>query len=109
MYPIPGVLRRSENRIYGILYQNRECISVGSSNFNPRSFALNRQMGVLIESQRLAGGLARAFAEMFSVATYRPVPRVDKTLFREEITPGATMLSRLLLFLVGALPIEWLR
>ncbi|WP_299844917.1 hypothetical protein [uncultured Jannaschia sp.] len=32
------------------------------------------------------GGLARAFAEMFPVATYRPVPRVDKTLFREEIT-----------------------
>jgi cardiolipin synthase C len=94
-------------------------IFIGSFNFDPRSFALNTEMGVLIESPRLATRLARAFDAVFPGASYRPAQRDDGTLIWEETTadgdvvrhddePDATLSSRLLLSLLGLLPIEWL-
>lgn len=94
-------------------------IFIGSFNFDPRSFALNTEMGVVIESPRLAGGLARAFDAAFPGASYRPVlagdgslvweePTADGHVVRHEHEPGATLASRILFRLLGLLPIEWL-
>lgn len=96
-----------------------ERIFIGSFNFDPRSFALNTEMGVLIDSTQLAGGLGQAFDKVYLHASYRPVLTGDGTLAWEEARadgevvrhnhePGATPLSRLVLSLLGFLPIEWL-
>jgi cardiolipin synthase C len=94
-------------------------IFIGSFNFDPRSLHLNTEMGVLIESPQMAAGLARAFAETVPGASYRPRPTEDGALVWEEITadgtrilhaeePGSDPLERLLLRVLGLLPIEWL-
>src|SRR5690625_5159472 len=96
-----------------------ERIFIGSFNFDPRSLLLNTEMGVLIDSPRIAGGLAEAFSSWFPEMSYRPrltgsedltwdetLP--DGTRIRHETEPGTTALSRLTLRLLGLLPIEWL-
>ena len=96
-----------------------ERIFIGSFNFDPRSFGLNTEMGVLIESPRMAQSLADAFAETFPAASYRPRLAGDGALVWEATAsdgtpvlhkeePGSTLLSRLLLSVLGLLPIEWL-
>lgn len=91
-------------------------IFIGSFNFDPRSFALNTEMGVLIESPPLAAGLAEAFATTYGDASYRLILDAEETLLWEETVagevirhraePGTTALSRLFLALLGLLPIE---
>ncbi|MFA5539419.1 MAG: phospholipase D family protein [Gemmobacter sp.] len=94
-------------------------IFIGSFNFDPRSLLLNTEMGVLIDSPRMARALADAFAEQFSEASY--VPELtgtggivwhetagDGAKVRHDSEPGTDALSRLTLRLLGLLPIEWL-
>jgi putative cardiolipin synthase len=94
-------------------------IFIGSFNFDPRSLRLNTEMGVLVESRRMAEGLARSFAEDFPAMSYRPALnedgsiRWDETNGRGAVTrhdeePGVTLLSRLVFSLLALLPIEWL-
>lgn len=94
-------------------------IFIGSFNFDPRSFALNTEMGVLIDSPALAAGLARAFSEIFPDRSYRPILLDDGSLVWAETSvaggvvlhhdePGTTLLTRRMLSLLGWLPIEWL-
>jgi len=95
-----------------------DAIFIGSFNFDPRSFALNTEMGVVIESAGLAGGLARTFDTAFPEASYRPVLMADGRLawdeptaagpVRHEREPGATPAGRVLFRLLALLPIEWL-
>jgi putative cardiolipin synthase len=96
-----------------------QAIFIGSFNFDPRSFALNTEMGVVIESSRLAGRLARTFDTRFPEISYRPVRAEDGHLTWEEFVagdrivrherePGATSATRILFRLLGLLPIEWL-
>lgn len=96
-----------------------ERIFIGSFNFDPRSLLLNTEMGVLIDSPRMAEALSDAFAEEFSRASY--IPRrtaedgivwdeaaADGSVTAYESEPGTSGLSRLGLRLIGLLPIEWL-
>src|SRR5690606_5673393 len=89
-------------------------VFIGSFNFDPRSFALNTEMGVLIDSPRLAAGLDHAFSEVFPGASYRPALGDDGTLVWTEAMPageathhdkepGTTPLTRLALSLLGLL------
>jgi putative cardiolipin synthase len=98
---------------------DEERIFIGSFNFDPRSLHLNTEMGVLIESPRMAAGLAHAFVQDFPKASYRPRLTERGTLVWEEIAadgtrilhanePGSGPISRLLLRFLGLLPIEWL-
>src|SRR5690606_15533349 len=48
-------------------------IFIGSFNFDPRSVMLNTEMGVVIDSPRIAGALADVFAAEFPQRSYRPV------------------------------------
>lgn len=94
-------------------------IFIGSFNFDPRSLLLNTEMGVLIDSAELAGALAGAFSGRFGPASYAPVREAsgaiawdetiaDGTLIRHRTEPGTNPASRMLLRILGLLPIEWL-
>ena len=94
-------------------------VFIGSFNFDPRSVMLNTEMGVLIDSPRLARALADAFATDFPRRSYVPVLgdgsrlawneiRRDGSLIRHDTEPGTTFLSRLAVRVLGRLPIEWL-
>lgn len=102
-----------------IMAVDEERIFVGSFNFDPRSFALNTEMGVLIDSPVMAAGLARNFSEVFPGASYRPVLGDDGTLdwtesqpdgevIRHDREPGTNLAARVMMSLLGLLPIEWL-
>src|SRR5690606_8204881 len=98
---------------------DEERIFIGSFNFDPRSVLLNTEMGVLIDSPRMAGDLAAAFSKRFPLVSYVPALNADGamewyeagpagTQIRHQAEPGTTALSRLILWLLGLLPIEWL-
>lgn len=92
-------------------------IFIGSFNFDPRSFALNTEMGVLVESPSMTRGLAAAFTTVLPLASYRPKLEEGGSLVWEEIAsdgtrilhaeePGSSFLSRVLLSLLGLMPIN---
>ena len=96
-----------------------ERIFIGSFNFDPRSLLLNTEMGVLIDSPRMAGAVEKAFSELFPFVSYVPEltaadglvwdePAADGTHIRHDREPGTDALSRLVLRFLGLLPIEWL-
>ena len=94
-------------------------IFIGSFNFDPRSFLLNTEMGVVIDSPRMASAMAGAFSDVFQQVSFIPKltddgslvweeARADGTAVRHQREPGMDILSRLLLWFFGLLPIEWL-
>ncbi len=98
---------------------DEERIFIGSFNFDPRSLLLNTEMGVLIDSPRMARALAATFSERFRLVSYVPELNregtmvwdevgTDGTQIRHQAEPGTNPFSRLLLWLLGLLPIEWL-
>jgi putative cardiolipin synthase len=98
---------------------DEERIFIGSFNFDPRSVLLNTEMGVLIDSPRLARSLATAFSERFPLLSNVPELTgegtivwdevgADGTQIRHQTEPGTNPVSRLLLWVLGRLPIEWL-
>lgn len=119
----------TENRIIGgpstaslhskSLAIDGERIFIGSFNFDLRSLLLNTEMGVVIESPRLAGRLDQTFSTFFPLASYQPeVQETGRMIWRERLAdgshilhgeePGTTLASRLTLRFLGLLPIEWL-
>lgn len=96
-----------------------ERIFIGSFNFDPRSAFLNTEMGVIIDSPGMAGALDAAFSEHFRQRSYVPEltatgemvwheTTTDGTRVRHLSEPGTNAFSRLLLWMLGKLPIEWL-
>ena len=93
-------------------------VFVGSFNFDPRSAALNTEMGIVVDSPVLAEQIQQAFATQIPAMAYRvdtdeqgqlrwhsgvgePPP-----MYTSE--PDMGLLRRLLVWLVGILPVEWL-
>jgi putative cardiolipin synthase len=96
-----------------------ERIFIGSYNFDPRSLLLNTEMGLLIDSPRMAGALGNAFSDRFPLLSYVPKltgegevtwqePAGNGTQIQHDSEPGTTVVSRLVVKLLGLLPIEWL-
>ncbi|ARJ69587.1 phospholipase D-like domain-containing protein [Paracoccus contaminans] len=97
---------------------DEERVFIGSFNFDPRSVVLNTEMGVMIDSPRLARELTAGFDEVLPQLSY--VPKRDEygliqwhepgnpagTAHLAE--PGTNRVQRLMLWLLGRLPIEWL-
>src|SRR5690606_32620576 len=75
-----------------IMAVDEQRIFVGSFNFDPRSFALNTEMGVLIDSHAMAAELARHFTDVFPEASYRPVLDGDGTLAWAETLPSGAVI-----------------
>ncbi|MCL4675352.1 MAG: phospholipase D family protein, partial [Pararhodobacter sp.] len=92
-------------------------VFVGSFNFDPRSATLNTEMGLVIESAAMAQTLHQAFdrglsdldlAWQVKIRGNRLiwVNATDQVETRRE--PGTSMARRMVLQVVGWLPVEWL-
>ncbi len=98
---------------------DRKRTFIGSLNFDPRSRRLNTEMGLLIESARMAEGLSEWLDESLASRAYR-VSLDDKQALvwtaqdhggKEVIytvEPNTTLPLRLLINILGRLPIQWL-
>lgn len=92
-----------------------ERIFIGSFNFDPRSIQLNTEMGLLIDSERLATGLHAAFDAGFSGFAWRVeagkggLAWVDPAAgTNTSVEPGSSPSRSLALTVIGWLPVEWL-
>ena len=96
-----------------------ERIFIGSFNFDPRSVLLNTEMGVLIDSPRLASEVSRGLDAVLPAVSYGPVrtssgrivwnqPAEGKPAIVHLTEPGTNWVQRRTLWLLGRLPIEWL-
>jgi putative cardiolipin synthase len=96
---------------------DRDRVFVGSFNLDPRSAALNTEMGVVLESHVLASQVSDAFREAIPRSAYE-VRLVDgKTVWIEktptgevkyESTPGVGAMRSLWVGFLSLLSIEWL-
>jgi len=92
---------------------DRARIFVGSFNLDPRSARLNTEMGVVMESARLAGALSEALDRDLTRLAYEVRLAGDDLEWRDGDTrlgaePGAGVFKRLWIGLLSLLPIEWL-
>ncbi len=94
-----------------------ERIYVGSFNFDPRSIHLNTEMGLLIDSEAMAGHLGGVFDRgvdglAWQVRTtgegliWTDPSDPDAPVLAEE--PGSSPARRIALTVIGWLPVEWL-
>jgi putative cardiolipin synthase len=98
---------------------DRQRLFVGSFNLDPRSSRLNTEMGVVLESPRLATQLAQAFDNELPRNAYEVrlsgdgqglewIERTDAGEVRYSSPPQAGPLRRLWIGFLSILPIEWL-
>jgi putative cardiolipin synthase len=97
---------------------DRERLFIGSFNLDPRSVALNTELGFLIESPALAGQVADVFADQVAHLAYEvrindggDLVWVENDGGAERVhsqEPGMGPMPRLALTAVARLPIEWL-
>lgn len=90
-------------------------IFIGSFNFDPRSALLNTEMGLVIESERMAQVLHEAFdrglggmAWQVKLERGKPVWIDTEEAIRTDDEPGTTLVRRIALRVIGWLPVEWL-
>jgi len=97
---------------------DRARLFVGSFNFDPRSAKLNTEMGVVIESARLAQRIDDVFRDRIPVDSYEVrlsdggelswMERQEGGVVRHEREPGTTPWKRAWVRFLSVLPIEWL-
>ncbi|MDZ7788963.1 MAG: phospholipase D family protein [Xanthomonadales bacterium] len=95
-----------------------ERVFVGSFNFDPRSAQLNTEMGLVIDSPRLAADLERTFAEDVPERAYAVhlddrgrlywIERTDAGEVRHWREPHTSVWKRLGVAILARLPIVWL-
>jgi putative cardiolipin synthase len=97
-----------------------ERIFVGSFNFDPRSARLNTEMGLVLDSPRLAGNLRQAFDTEIRLAAYEValdaqgtgvvwIERMPDGGERRHTTePGTSWWLRSGVGILSVLPIDWL-
>ncbi|WBU60358.1 phospholipase D family protein [Paracoccus albus] len=93
-------------------------VFIGSFNFDPRSAALNCEMGFLIESAEIATGGSDLMNNDLVGRSYQPILRDGKMLWRDpqadggealiEHEPGLGLGNRVAVYVLNLLPIEWL-
>lgn len=94
---------------------DRQRVFIGSFNFDPRSAMLNTELGFLIESPRMAGAMADAFAKTVPQRSYtlrleggelRWVEQVGGETRVHASEPDAGVWKRLGVWFLSLLPIE---
>lgn len=93
-------------------------VFVGSFNFDPRSAALNTEMGIVVDSPVLAAQVQHAFATQIPALAYRVEADAQGHLRWHSgvgdpppvytTEPDLGLVRRLVVWLVGILPVEWL-
>jgi putative cardiolipin synthase len=92
---------------------DRARLFVGSFNLDPRSARLNTEMGVVMDSPRLASALSEALDRNLAPLAYEvrlagdDLEWVDGDV-RHASEPGASLLKRCWIGFLSILPIEWL-
>lgn len=97
---------------------DRQRVFVGSFNFDPRSARLNTEMGLVIESERLARSLAAALEREIPDRAYRVrltesgrlewLEQIDGRELLHKKEPGTGIGRRALVAALSWLPIDWL-
>ena len=95
-----------------------ERIFVGSFNFDPRSALLNTELGLIIESHKMASEMAKSFEAIvpdhaFEVRLANSgelvwLERRDGKITRHDVEPGTTWWQRGWIRFLSVLPIEWM-
>ncbi|WP_255435659.1 phospholipase D family protein [Paracoccus sp. S1E-3] len=93
-------------------------VFIGSFNFDPRSALLNCEMGFLIDSPTMARHSTLMFTEALIPRSYQPElqdeamvwldPQPDGSTAVIEYEPGLRPGSRIMVYALNLLPIEWL-
>ncbi len=92
-------------------------IYVGSFNFDPRSVHLNTEMGLLIDSPRMAQTMHDAFDQGLGGLAWKVERRGGKLIWTDPSDarapaltrePGTSLPRRIALSVIGWLPVEWL-
>jgi putative cardiolipin synthase len=98
---------------------DRRRVFVGSLNMDPRSIRLNTEMGLVIESARIAETVAKELDRSLAHGSYevllagngRRIEWLERTArgeIRYRTEPKTSLLKRLAISLAALLPIEWL-
>lgn len=95
-----------------------ERIFVGSFNFDPRSVALNTELGFVIESPELARRIDQTFVERMPLLAYELrlspqgrlywLERNAGEIIRHDVDPHTTRFKRAAVRTLSWLPIDWL-
>lgn len=90
-------------------------IFIGSFNFDPRSTTLNTEMGLLIDSEDMAGRMHEAFDNKLNGLAWQVFLKDGNLEWRNEEQgtttrrePGSGFLKGVALTVIGWLPVEWL-
>ena len=94
-------------------------IFIGSFNFDPRSKQLNCEMGLLIDSPAIASAMSRQLDETLPRIAWRVTngpggglvwtsEAPDRAVLTSTVEPNTTRPLRLLVTVIGWLPVEWL-
>lgn len=90
-------------------------VFVGSFNFDPRSATLNTEMGLLIQSTKMARRLHDAFDRGLGNLAWQVELRESGLIWTNaskggatNVEPGTTFIRRAALTFIGWLPVEWL-
>lgn len=92
-------------------------IFIGSFNFDPRSTSINTEMGLLIDSEDLAGGMHRAFDNGLGGLAWQVMQRDGDLVWTDPENPeaapltdepGGSFLRNAAITVIGWLPVEWL-
>lgn len=117
-----GILRRSAGAPGPMLHAKLFCIDakrlyVGSLNFDPRSFLLNTELGIVIDCAPMARRIQDLFKGEVEQNSYRLVvddgglgwiDERDDDPELERTEPGTSVISRVIVAALGRLPIDWL-
>lgn len=93
-------------------------VFIGSFNFDPRSAALNCEMGFLIDSPAIAQAGSAVLTDRLLRRSFQPAlegnrmvwrdPQPDGSVVTIPHEPGLGMGSRIAVYVLNVLPIEWL-
>ncbi len=118
-----SVLQSSVSSLHAKTFAtDRQRMFVGSFNFDPRSAMLNTELGFLIESPALAGGLhdlfdrpeegvARIAYEVRLADDGKALRWIERTASGDvvhSVEPGTGPLQRAILWALALLPLDWL-
>ena len=94
-------------------------IFIGSFNFDPRSFNLNTEVGLMIESQQLHQTISDALDQYLPQIAYELQldkygeiiwldQQADGTVIQYQTDPQTTKFQRFIMYSASYLPIEWM-
>lgn len=115
-----GLFDLSKSAIHAKSFSiDRRRAFIGSLNFDPRSKRLNTEMGLLIDSRTIAGGISDRLDQTLQGAAYQ-VGRADDgsliwtsqnrdgTVTTYDSEPKTTLPLRLFVGFISVLPIQWM-